>query len=159
MYFSSQDFSSNNGIYKTFGKELFDAKSLQENRGIWIAGAAKLKTQMAAAHPTLVHKFIASLDRRQKLQRVYSQNIVGLENSSGIMTIKDEEEAKVFKGGVVALHGHIHILRCDQCCSKFRWEAEGEKLMLSGKTVPCPKCEGESQKRSLLFLVLREKQT
>lgn len=101
------DFRSASGLFKslvqrypnsglTSGKDLFDAHLFQVRvflhltrqsghaTALFYAMIAELKDMSDAAQPTLFHHMLKRLDMEGRLQRVYTQNIDGLEEKAGL---------------------------------------------------------------------------
>merc|ERR1711892_81462 len=74
--------------------------------------------------PSPSHKFIAVLEKEEKLKRLYSQNIDGLEQQAGI-------------DKVIQCHGHMHTAHCLECNKGYGIEELKEDILKS--TVP--KCQ------------------
>jgi NAD-dependent SIR2 family protein deacetylase len=91
------------------------------------------------AEPTLVHWFMRMLDLKQQLLRLYSQNVDGLEITTGMEDYEKVEDTR-FKGGVVFLHGNLNYLRCEICHFRFPWNAKITHLISEGVTLTCPVC-------------------
>lgn len=74
----------NSGL--TSGKDLFDARLFQSeaSTALFFAMIAELKDMSDAAQPTLFHHMLRRLDMEGRLQRVYTQNIDGLEEKVGL---------------------------------------------------------------------------
>ncbi|WFD19084.1 hypothetical protein MCAP1_001304 [Malassezia caprae] len=70
----------------TSGKDLFDARLFQSesSTALFYAMMAELKDMADAAQPTLFHHWLKRLDMEGRLQRVYTQNIDGLEEKAGL---------------------------------------------------------------------------
>ena len=51
---------------------------------------AELKDMADAAQPTLFHHLLKRLDREGRLQRVYTQNIDGLEEKAGLTLVLEK---------------------------------------------------------------------
>ena len=70
----------------TSGKDLFDARLFQSesSTALFFAMIAELKDMSDAAQPTLFHHMLRRLDMEGRLQRVYTQNIDGLEEKVGL---------------------------------------------------------------------------
>lgn len=70
----------------TSGKDLFDARLFQSetSTALFYAMMAELKDMADAAQPTLFHHWLKRLDMEGRLQRVYTQNIDGLEEKVGL---------------------------------------------------------------------------
>ena len=91
------DFRSASGLFATLkkrypesglssGKDLFDARLFQSesSTAFFNSMIAELKDLSDAAQPTLFHHMLKRLDREGRLQRVYTQNIDGLEEKAGL---------------------------------------------------------------------------
>ena len=75
--------------------------------------------------PSYVHRYIASLEKRQKKVTVITQNIDGLHQLAG-------------STNVLELHGSVLRNTCMQCHTKYSLDN-----ILTMETVPhCPKCDG-----------------
>ena len=70
----------------TSGKDLFDARLFQSetSTALFYSMMAELKDMADAAQPTLFHHWLKRLDSEGRLQRVYTQNIDGLEEKAGL---------------------------------------------------------------------------
>ena len=68
------------------GKDLFDARlfSSEATTALFYTMIAELKDMADAAQPTIFHHFLKRLDADGRLQRVYTQNIDGLEEKAGL---------------------------------------------------------------------------
>jgi NAD-dependent histone deacetylase SIR2 len=137
-----QDFRSSNGLYRTQGAEIFDAQALltSEKRAKWCMAMSKIKLEVVdRCKPSVVHWFLRMLDLKQKLLRLYSQNIDGLENVVGMVEPQTVSKGS-YKGGVVLLHGNIHMLRCGICAFQTSWNAESTQSLRAGIQPDCPDC-------------------
>uniref|UniRef100_V5EZ70 Deacetylase sirtuin-type domain-containing protein n=2 Tax=Kalmanozyma brasiliensis (strain GHG001) TaxID=1365824 RepID=V5EZ70_KALBG len=91
------DFRSAHGLFKKLkekhptaglssGKDLFDARlfSSESTSALFYSMVAELKRLADEAEPTIFHRFLKRLDDEGRLQRVYTQNIDGLEEKAGL---------------------------------------------------------------------------
>ncbi|GAA5926104.1 hypothetical protein JCM3775_005205 [Rhodotorula graminis] len=123
-----------------------------------------------AARPgpaTPTHDFMRLLKKRNKLLRVYTQNIDGLEavgtglvpvalegitpraaapSSSSAAAGKGKGKAKV-EGDYVQLHGAVHAVRCTGCDFVRAWTDEDGDVFASGSVGVCPQCEERASVR------------
>ncbi|KPV75007.1 uncharacterized protein RHOBADRAFT_44522 [Rhodotorula graminis WP1] len=124
--------------------------------------------------PTPFHGLLASLDERGQLQRVYTQNIDGLERRSGLAVVdlaqmaadeaaEDSGECEIghagssatargsWEGVVVPLHGGLDEVMCGACGWRERWGKAHNKAFKKGRGVDCPRCsERVSSRRQRL---------
>jgi len=105
---------------------------------------------------TPTHDFMRLLKKRNKLLRVYTQNIDGLEGvNTGLVPValegvtprsasavggKGKGKAKV-EGDYVQLHGAVHAVRCTGCDFVRAWTDEDGEVFASGSVGACPQCE------------------
>jgi len=84
--------------------------------------------------PTVVHYFMKLLENKNKLRRVYTQNIDGLETTAGVS-----------KDNLVHAHGTMHTCSCMKCKKPGNIE-EFEKAILTDPIEPLycdePDCDG-----------------
>lgn len=108
--------------------------------------------------PTATHDFMRLLKKRGKLQRVYTQNIDGLEGvGTGLVPValegitpaaslptegKGKGKVKV-EGDYAQLHGSVHAVRCTSCAFVRRWTDEDVEAFEAGEVGVCPECEGK----------------
>lgn len=91
------DFRSATGLFRKLkekhpqaglssGKDLFDARlfASEASTSLFYSMIAELKDMADAAQPTVFHHFLKRLDQQGRLQRVYTQNIDGLEEKAGL---------------------------------------------------------------------------
>ncbi|GAA5833233.1 hypothetical protein JCM9279_001463 [Rhodotorula babjevae] len=114
--------------------------------------------------PTPFHALLVALDERDKLQRVYTQNIDGLERRSGLAVVDlaqmaADEAAEDSSGSahasregvggaepaggeavVVPLHGGLDEVVCGACGWREQWRKEHTKAYKKGRGVDCPRC-------------------
>ncbi|TNY22992.1 DHS-like NAD/FAD-binding domain-containing protein [Rhodotorula diobovata] len=109
---------------------------------------------------TPTHDFMRLLKKRNKLLRVYTQNIDGLEGvGTGLAPValagitpcassapglpakaKGKGKAKV-EGDYVQLHGAVHAVRCTGCDFVRAWSDEDGEAFAGGSVGACPQCE------------------
>ncbi|GAA5845080.1 hypothetical protein JCM9279_005427 [Rhodotorula babjevae] len=112
---------------------------------------------------TPTHDFMRLLKKRNKLLRVYTQNIDGLEGvGTGLIPValegitprsspsavvgKGKGKAKV-EGDYVQLHGAVHAVRCTGCDFVRAWTDEDGEVFASGSVGACPQCEERASVR------------
>jgi NAD+-dependent protein deacetylase SIR2 len=116
---------------------------------------ADLAQKSAAARPTEFHELLATLHSKNTLLRVYTQNVDGLEQKSGLKAMP-ECGARNEVGACIPLHGCINQLRCQSCSSTFSLDPYLSTLR-SGSLPPCDRCE--TTRFSRVQLNLRDRQT
>ena len=111
-----------------------------DKKASWYTTMANLKLGIVnQSSPSPAHWLIRAMDIKQKLLRLYTQNIDGLEDNTGMLEV-ESVLAKSINGGVVRLHGNINKLCCEMCHFRMRWTGEAGHLMKSGLALPCPEC-------------------
>jgi NAD-dependent SIR2 family protein deacetylase len=100
---------------------------------------ASLRQTTAQAPISNTHGFLWVLHCKLKLQRLYTQNIDGLEARIGIPLVESPNH-RTIKGGYVALHGSLTQVRCSQCFTKRLFGREYVDEFLAGETASCPLC-------------------
>jgi NAD-dependent SIR2 family protein deacetylase len=129
------------------GKQVFQVESLSSSiaRAEWYGAISRIKLNIIdGSEPSAAHWFIRTLDLKQKLRRLYSQNIDGLEIATGMVDARAVRK-EGFKGGVVLLHGNIHVLRCERCCFRASWNTSTTKSLSVGVAPPCPDCQSRGE--------------
>ncbi|KAF7719405.1 Uncharacterized protein PECH_004900 [Penicillium ucsense] len=120
------DFRSPDGLFKTLqkkynlkasGKLLFDAAVYQDETLLkpFHELVQTLSTEAANSQPTKFHEMLASLGKENRLKRLYTQNIDGLEIS---MKPLETEVPLSVKGRwpiTIQLHGSITKMVCQKC--------------------------------------------
>jgi len=121
------DYRSNTGLYATSkgGRDAFNPAAFAEDH---VATWSFLRRTFGPAvsgemRPTPAHRFIAMLHAKDMLQRVYSQNIDGLEVSAGV---PDEK--------LVCCHGSVRKAHCASC------GAEADALSAFNMEEGAPRC-------------------
>jgi NAD-dependent histone deacetylase SIR2 len=100
-----------------------------------------MKCTMNQSNPSPTHWFIRFLDIQGKLLRLYSQNVDGLEEMTGMLEVDPTSVDNKKAGGVVLLHGSINRLRCEACGYKTLWTARIKNDLGRGNSATCPSCE------------------
>ncbi|KAM0750756.1 DHS-like NAD/FAD-binding domain-containing protein [Meredithblackwellia eburnea MCA 4105] len=164
------DFRSKSGLYGSStpatSKALFSASSYSSQSALsaHLSTLSQLKSHISVASPTLTHTFFATLKRKGKLRRVYSQNIDGLERRAGLESVQVEgtfvgrkqsscaggsEKGKEREGDYVPLHGDLGFVRCTLCDYVGKWEGEIGRSFKVGETMDCPECLSVQEARRL----------
>ncbi len=81
--------------------------------------------------PTLTHCFFTLLDRKGLLLRVYTQNIDGLEEVSGVHPDR-----------LVECHGHFRSASCTECRSPYNSDDCKTSMLEKGEAPTCNICGG-----------------
>ncbi len=115
--------SKDSGLYSTLDtdelglscpEDLFDLSFFQDEPGPFYAFAKNLyypKGENIKVEPSDSHKLLALLEQRKMLQRVYTQNIDGLEVEAGVSNKK-----------IVYAHGSLRWANCTRCQRKVSSE-------------------------------------
>lgn len=86
--------------------------------------------QDSGPKPTLAHAFVALLEQKGILKRVYTQNIDGLESLAGISDNK-----------LIECHGHFRSASCISCKSKTSIDIKScRDAYMQGQVYSCEKC-------------------
>lgn len=109
---------------------------------------SQLKHRIDSATPTPTHRFIKTLDAKQKLLRSYTQNIdgfeekVGLRSSSSQETVSGKGKSRLRATNVrnVQLHGDIHRVRCTLCSVDLPCTEDYLDMFNQGIAPDCPEC-------------------
>eukprot|EP00039_Didymoeca_costata_P011706 m.165679 g.165679 ORF g.165679 m.165679 type:complete len:233 (+) comp15264_c0_seq3:3203-3901(+) len=105
---------------------LFDLEQFQADPKFFFSFARSLYQQRSLT-PSKAHFFLAELEKRQKLRRVYSQNIDGLELAAGVSREK-----------LVQCHGTMESVTCQVKSCKRHVESEMVRALLaSGEILVC----------------------
>eukprot|EP00511_Aplanochytrium_stocchinoi_P000299 CAMPEP_0204822914 /NCGR_PEP_ID=MMETSP1346-20131115/1089_1 /ASSEMBLY_ACC=CAM_ASM_000771 /TAXON_ID=215587 /ORGANISM="Aplanochytrium stocchinoi, Strain GSBS06" /LENGTH=366 /DNA_ID=CAMNT_0051949389 /DNA_START=220 /DNA_END=1320 /DNA_ORIENTATION=- len=110
-------------FYK-FAHKLYPGKSTSSS------SIAEQNSKSVSISPSLTHKFLSKLEKMRKLQRVYTQNIDGLEKVAGIKR-------------TVYCHGSLNDSSCLRCKEKVDSESIMDQIR-AGKVATCRKsdCNG-----------------
>lgn len=130
------DFRSRDGIYARLAVDfpdlpdphaMFDIEYFRKDPRPFFKFAKEIYP--GQFQPSLCHKFIALLDKQEKLLRNYTQNIDTLEQVAGIRRI-------------VECHGSFAMASCLMC--KYKVDCEAIREEVFNQVVPhCPKCPPE----------------
>jgi NAD-dependent deacetylase sirtuin 1 len=90
-------------------QEIFDGDVFAREPELFWAAAPRLYAALAAARPTRAHAWLAALDARGCLARVYSQNVDGLEAAAGVAATR-----------LVSCHGSLASATCTRCGRRAR---------------------------------------
>jgi NAD-dependent histone deacetylase SIR2 len=111
---------------------------------------AEMATTAAMAKPTRFHELLATLNSRQRLLRVYTQNVDGLELKSGLSTFPgygmNNEHAIC-----IPLHGNLNQMRCQSCSNEFSLDPY-LRTLAAGQLPACIICEASRTARAELHL-------
>ncbi|XP_062927603.1 NAD-dependent protein deacetylase sirtuin-1 isoform X2 [Mobula hypostoma] len=130
------DFRSRDGIYARLAVDfpdlpdphaMFDIEYFRKDPRPFFKFAKEIYP--GQFQPSLCHKFIALLDKQERLLRNYTQNIDTLEQVAGIRRI-------------VECHGSFAMASCLMC--KYKVDCEAIREEVFNQVVPrCPKCPPE----------------
>ena len=151
------DFRSTDGLFKSLqkkhnlkasGKLLFDAAVYQdENLTASFHDMVRSLSEEAAkskTSPTAFHRMLARLGKENRLTRLYTQNIDGIETS---MTPLKTDVPLNIKGpwpATVQLHGSLDIMVCQKCRSLYDFNPD---LFNSPEPPECPQCTEKNEAR------------
>lgn len=129
------DFRSAGGLYETvaqrFGvpdpQSIFDLAEFRLDPALFYAFAREIMPRPDVV-PSPTHRFVAELAERNRLLRVYTQNIDGLEHRAGVPAER-----------LVACHGDFNTATCQRCGRQYGQSQFGPDI-LAGKTPTCPMC-------------------
>ncbi|KAF9245754.1 DHS-like NAD/FAD-binding domain-containing protein [Melanogaster broomeanus] len=155
------DFRSSDGLYALVkrqypdvvmkGRDLFDASLFRDktSTSVFYTFISQLKRCVDSATPAPTHRFIKTLDTKQKLLRSYTQNIDGLEERVGLCGTSSKGKSKLKTKEVrnIQLHGDIHRVRCTLCSADFSCTEEYLHMFDNGLAPDCPECKLRSEAR------------
>ena len=130
--------SEKTGLYHTLdtdelglssAEDLFDFETFKENPSSFYKFARHLYP--GSVCPSLTHEFLAKLEQKNKLLRVYTQNIDGLEVLAGVPEKK-----------VIYAHGSLTFAKCLRCNTKYDSSVIAEEV----STGLVPRCKAPSRK-------------
>lgn len=142
------DFRSPDGIYQLIAacsstsaarfsepQEIFDSAVFRDEPELLYAMAPRLFAPLWAAKPSRGHGFLAALCRLDRLQRLYSQNVDGLEAQAGVAMER-----------LVLCHGTLLTASCMRCGRKVSCGDPALRACLEAGSVatcrgtggPCP---------------------
>lgn len=138
------DFRSKGGIYNMidineFGlctpEEIFHYEVFQDDPRPFYKFAGKMLYPDRPHQPSPSHRFLAMLEEKKQLLRVYTQNIDGLEEKAGVSSKK-----------VVNAHGSLKTSKCLKCGGKVDSEELREEV-LKGNVPLCQRVTGKRKRR------------
>ena len=143
------DFRSSNGLFQTLrkehnlkgsGKQLFDASVYRDGPSTdsFHTMVRSLSQMAKTAQPTEFHKLLDSLANQNRLLRLYTQNVDGLDTSlPSLKTSIPLAKKKPFPK-TIQLHGGLDKMVCVKCNHLSDFDAE----IFIGPTPPaCASCE------------------
>ena len=143
------DFRSSNGLFQTLrkehnlkgsGKQLFDASVYRDGPSTdsFHTMVRSLSQMAKTAQPTEFHRLLDSLAEQNRLLRLYTQNVDGLETSlPSLKTSVPLTKKKPFPK-TIQLHGGLDKMVCVKCNHLSDFKAE----IFVGPTPPaCASCE------------------
>ena len=150
------DFRSSNGLFntlrsdnklKTSGKHLFDASVYQtDDSTSSFHDMVRTLSQLASdAKPTRFHEMLATLASENRLLRLYTQNVDGIDTSLPPLITKVPLENKGPWPRTIQLHGSLEQMVCTKCNKLSPFEA----VLFSGPVPPlCTQCVENDQIRT-----------
>lgn len=148
--------SRNTGLYATLNvqdlglscpEDLFDIHFFKEDARPFYEFSRRLYFPLGnneRVRASDSHKLLALLEQQNKLLRVYTQNIDGLEQKAGVSANK-----------VVYAHGSLQTATCLTCGSKVSAE-DLEDDILHGRVARCQKPLKEGKRQPKIFVPLRD---
>ena len=150
------DFRSSNGLFNTLrsdnklkasGKHLFDASVYQtdDSTSSFHDMVRTLSQLVSDAKPTMFHEMLATLASENRLLRLYSQNVDGIDTSLEPLVTKVPLENKGPWPKTIQLHGSLEKMVCTKCNKLSPFEA----ALFSGPIPPsCTQCVENDQIRT-----------
>ena len=138
------DFRSKGGIYDQIDihdyglctpEEIFHLEVFQDNPRPFYKFAGKMLYPNRPHEPSPSHRFLALLEEKKMLLRVYTQNIDGLEEKAGLSPKR-----------VVYAHGSLNTSSCLKCGGKAPAEDLRDEILL-GNVPYCQKITGRRKRR------------
>lgn len=143
------DFRSKGGFFENIkrrygldGEDIFTApivNSSEEHKRTYVRVMGEMKSLLEHALPSKTHRFLGRLQKSASM-RIYTQNIDGLEEKSGIGAGKHKRK-------IVYLHGSLNSLACDRCHHRTMYTRTENQRFLEEGQVPCPSCESKQRER------------
>lgn len=144
------------------GRDLFDASLFRDrtSTAVFYTFISQLKHRIDSATPTPTHRFIKTLDTKQKLLRSYTQNIDGFEEKVGLLGSSSQENAsgkgksrlRAAEVRNVQLHGDIHHVRCTLCSVDLPCTEGHLDMFNQGMAPDCPECKLRCEYPPLRYL-------
>ena len=150
------DFRSSNGLFNTLrsdnklkasGKHLFDASVYQtdDSTSSFHDMVRTLSQLVSDAKPTKFHEMLATLASENRLLRLYTQNVDGIDTSLPPLITKVPLENKGPWPRTIQLHGSLETMVCTKCNKLSPFEA----ALFSGPIPPlCIQCVENDQIRT-----------
>jgi NAD-dependent histone deacetylase SIR2 len=131
---------------KASGKLLFDAAVYQDDAltGPFHELVRSLSVEAAKCQPTKFHEMLASLGKENRLKRLYTQNIDGLETSMQPLETEIPLSVKGRWPITIQLHGSITKMVCQKC--RHLQNLEPEKFC-EADPPDCEECAGNDRAR------------
>ncbi|KAL2872052.1 putative SIR2 family histone deacetylase (Hst4) [Aspergillus lucknowensis] len=149
------DFRSDDGLFKTLqkkhnlkasGKLLFDAAVYQDEAltASFQDMVRSLSEEAEKTSPTAFHHMLARLGRENRLTRLYTQNIDGIETSMPPLATQIPLNVKAPWPRTIQLHGSLEKMVCQKC----RHTTTFDRAMFDRPDAPeCPECSVNNQFR------------
>lgn len=118
----------------------------------------QLRETVARATISNTHGFLWVLHCKNKLLRIYTQNIDGLERRIGIPLVESPNH-QFLQGGYVPLHGTLTQLICTRCLATRFFGEVDMKVFQSGKAPDCSSCLGKGESNSYFYIPKTTKTT
>lgn len=145
------DFRSKNGLFRSLkeehklkgsGKDLFDASVYKDDTST--SSFHQMVSEMSRltkhAKPTPFHHMLATIAQEDRLLRLYSQNVDGLD--TGLEPLRTRTPLRKDEDGkwprTVQLHGGLDKMVCSKCNDITEFDAD---LFDGAVPPPCPRCE------------------
>lgn len=131
---------------KASGKLLFDAAVYQDDTltGPFHELVRSLSVEAAKCQPTKFHEMLASLGQENRLKRLYTQNIDGLETSMKPLETEIPLSVKGRWPVTIQLHGSITKMVCQKC--RHLENLEPDKFC-EADPPDCEECAGNDRAR------------
>lgn len=148
LFFAVPDFRSTDGLFttlkkdhklKTSGKELFDASVYHDGASTssFHDMVRSLSGMAASAEPSAFHHLLARLAKTDRLLRLYTQNVDGIETSLEPLATEVPLATKAPWPRTIQLHGGLEKMVCQKCRHTSNFKAE----LFQGPTPPlCEEC-------------------
>ncbi|KAK9591403.1 hypothetical protein V6Z98_002446 [Aspergillus fumigatus] len=149
------DFRSTDGLFKSLqkkhnlkasGKLLFDAAVYQDESltASFQDMVRSLSEEAAKTCPTAFHHMLARLAQENRLTRLYTQNIDGIETSMPPLATQIPLNVKAPWPRTIQLHGSLDKMVCQKCRHLLDFDRE----MFNRPDAPeCPECSKNNQFR------------
>ncbi|PTU22546.1 hypothetical protein P175DRAFT_0473688 [Aspergillus ochraceoroseus IBT 24754] len=149
------DFRSTDGLFKSLqkkhnlkasGKLLFDAAVYQDENltASFQDMVRSLSEEAANTSPTAFHHMLARLGHENRLTRLYTQNIDGIETSMPPLATQIPLNVKAPWPRTIQLHGSLDKMVCQKC----RYLRDFDRAMFDRPDAPeCPECSINNQFR------------